>query len=60
MTNRNHRVRCHKDGLPIADKISAVMLTGLVGFMMVGPIVYSIQRDTNHFKSEPIQVQIDR
>jgi hypothetical protein len=56
MSNRSHRVRRHQDGLPIADKISAVMLTALVGFMMVGPIVYSIQRDFN----KPMMIEVDR
>lgn len=53
---RRHAIKNHQSGLPLADKISALFLVGIVGTLMVGPIAYSIHRDMN----APIAVQIDR
>ena len=60
MSNISHRVKAHKSGMKLADKISAVFLVGIVGTLMVGPIVYSIQRDHNALKNYPIVVQIEK
>lgn len=60
MSNRSHRMKAHNSGMKLADKISLVFLVGIVGTLMAGPIVYSIQRDFNALKNDSIVVKVEK